>query len=202
MKEWIKEHVILISVLVFVPLVVLIYFLSPNPEHSLPASNLESEFPDQSSESSTKQLEKKIIMVDLKGAINSPGVFEAEAGERVIDLISRAGGLTERADQSQVNLAMYVEDEMVIYIPEIGEKQQQQVGGPPPPPNAKEDLVNLNSADHAQLETLPGIGPAKSAAIIEYREANGPFKSIEDIKLISGFGEKTFEKLKEKITVK
>lgn len=96
---------------------------------------------------------------------------------------------------------MYIVDEMVLYIPEVGEIETPD-GAMATSTTPKDGLVNLNKADQSELETLPGIGPSKSAAIIEYRETNGPFKAIKDIQSVSGFGEKTFEKLKEKITVK
>lgn len=204
MKQWINEYKIFVSVLFLVLFLAGYYFLSPTvTQKSIPINEFN---PVESAEgkSQNKELteEKKIepkIMVDLKGAVNQPGVYEASEGERVIELIERAGGLSDSADESQVNLAMQVSDEMVLYIPEIGEVVQDI-------PNltqidSQNDMININKADEAELETLPGIGPSKSAAIIEYRTTSGPFKSIEDLKSISGIGEKTFEKLKDKISV-
>lgn len=147
--------------------------------------------------------EQTNVMVDIKGAVNRPGVYQASRGERVIDLVNRAGGLTDQAAEAYVNFAMYVEDEMVIYIPAIGEEEQVihesvQLGGL----KNSDGKVNINQASQSELETLPGIGPAKAMAIIEHREKNGLFQKIEDLMLISGIGEKTFEKLAEQITVK
>ncbi|WP_102274499.1 helix-hairpin-helix domain-containing protein [Cytobacillus massiliigabonensis] len=145
-----------------------------------------------------------IVIVDVKGAVNKPGVYEAEAEDRVIDMINKAGGLKESADEAKINFAIRVEDEMVIYVPEKGEETEQEgsvsmvMGGT----DQKDGKVNINTADETELQTLTGIGPAKAAAIIDYREKNGPFKVIEDLKLISGIGEKSFEKLKEQIKVK
>ncbi|WP_318508320.1 helix-hairpin-helix domain-containing protein [Bacillus sp. T3] len=140
-------------------------------------------------------------MIDMKGAIQKPGVYEAKKGERVIDLIERAGGFSDMADQSKVNLAMYVEDQMVIAIPQFGDTETDFVVGTSVGDQSQPDKVNINKADETELETLPGIGPSKSAAIIEYRTTTCPFKSIEEIQSISGIGEKTFEKLKDKITI-
>lgn len=149
--------------------------------------------------------EAGIVIVDVKGAVNKPGVYEAEAEDRVIDVVNKAGGLKKSADESQINFAIRVEDEMVIYVPEIGEEVGQDlesgttaIGGA----DQKDGKVNINTADDTELQTLTGIGPAKAAAIIDYREKNGPFQAIEDLKLISGIGEKSFEKLKEQIKVK
>ncbi|WP_258535637.1 helix-hairpin-helix domain-containing protein [Bacillus sp. 03113] len=143
------------------------------------------------------------MMVDVKGAVQHPGIFEAKPGDRVMDIITKAGGLRENANKDSVNFALKVVDEMVIYIPEIGEVQEQQITSIENPGNVQDGSgkVNLNKANEEELQTIPGIGPSKAAAIIEYRESNGPFKKIEDLQSISGIGEKTFEKLKDHITV-
>jgi competence protein ComEA len=148
------------------------------------------------------------VIVDVKGAVKQPGVYEAKDQDRVIDMINKAGGLAETADETQINFALRVEDEMVIYIPAKGEKTEElaeiEIANIPGNPN-KEDhdgKVNINIADESKLQTLTGIGPSKAAAIIEYRDTNGPFQTIEDLKSISGIGEKTFEKLKDQIKVK
>ena len=145
-------------------------------------------------------------MVDVKGQIKHPGVYQSSQNERVVDVISRAGGLTTNADESQVNFAQHVQDEMVIYIPAKGEADTVTpgatgVGATAASGSSSTAKVDLNKADGTELQTLPGIGPAKAAAIIDYREKSGPFKAIEDLKNISGIGDKTFEKLQDLITV-
>lgn len=143
-----------------------------------------------------------VMMADIKGAVVHPGVYVVAEGNRVIDLIALAGGLAEDADSTTVNFSMHVADEMVIYIPKKGEEASSLISPQSGQVASEKRTVNLNTADPSELETLPGIGPAKSAAIIEYRNVNGPYKSIEDLKSISGIGDKTFEKLKELISVK
>ncbi len=144
---------------------------------------------------------ESIIFVDLKGAVHQPGLYKAGEGERVFDIIQRSGGLLDSADENQINYAQKVHDEMVIYIPRIGELTDNTIitshGA-----GQSAGKVDLNKADSTELETLPGIGPAKAKAIIDFREKNGPFQQIEDIQKISGFGAKTFEKLEELITVR
>lgn len=211
MKEWIKEYKIFVSVILLVVFLSIYYFFSPAPPPTLPTNE---NIPTETSEIKNEQTEatKKVpqkIMVDLKGAIKNPGVYEAREGERVVEIIKRAGGLSDNADESKVNLAMHVEDEMVLYIPMVGELVQETQGFAQSSNGglgagslgSESNKININSADEAELETLPGIGPSKSAAIIEYRTTTGPFKSIEDIQSISGIGEKTFEKLKDKIAI-
>ena len=200
MKEWIKEHMILISAMVVGSLVLIYYFISPVTETQLKVNPVETGLPTETPKTSTERKEVKTIMADVKGAIKIPGVYEVKEGERVIDIISKAGGLTDQADQTKVNFSMYVTDEMVLYIPKVGEVEQPDLV--PSGANQKETMVNINKADQSELETLPGIGPSKSMAIIEYRNTNGPYQTIEDIQSVGGFGEKTFEKLKDKISVK
>ncbi|RDU35450.1 hypothetical protein DRW41_18515 [Neobacillus piezotolerans] len=139
------------------------------------------------------------ILVDVKGEVKKPGVYRAENDERVIDMIERAGGLTEKADAAQVNFAQRLEDEMVIYIPERGKGGEQAILTPA---STEDGKININKADAAALQEIPGIGPAKAEAIIEYREKNGPFKEPSQLKEISGIGEKTFEKLESSVTVR
>lgn len=156
--------------------------------------------------------EPAIIKVDVKGAVRTPGVFIAKPGDRVIDLIAAAGDFTKDADADKVNLAQLVEDQMVIYVPRAGEEAVEladaasaSTGGTVATTSttgsSSGNQVNLNTATQAELETLPGIGPSKAIAIIEYRETTGKFQQIEDLKNISGIGDKTFEKLQDSITV-
>lgn len=150
------------------------------------------------------------IMVDVKGAVKKPGVYQLSADSRVMDAITVAGGYLEKADSRLINHAQKLVDEMVIYIPLKGEVMEQEVmqslvtapaqvqGSSSSDSSGK---VNLNTADEAALMTLPGIGPAKAKAILDYRQQNGSFKVIEDLKSVTGIGDKTFERLADLITV-
>lgn len=172
---------------------------------------MEEKFQDDELTTENKNAETKPelpekIMVDVKGQIKQPGVYQANTGERVIDIISRAGGLTDKADQGMVNFAERVEDEMIIYIPAKGEEglsSPASTGGNPAASigSQKESKININKADETELQNLPGVGPAKAAAIVEYRNTSGPFKTVDDLKNISGIGDKTFEKLKDLIGI-
>ncbi|GAB0168633.1 helix-hairpin-helix domain-containing protein [Lysinibacillus sp. CTST325] len=151
------------------------------------------------------------VFVDIKGAVMYPGVYELQNDQRIIDAVQLAGGYTQNADTQLINHAQKVEDEMVIYVPIKGEKPNDITsniltiptnGASQGNNGVKDQKVNLNKADAAALTTLSGIGPSKAQSIISYREENGGFKTIEDLKKVSGIGEKTFEKLKDFITVK
>lgn len=207
MIEWIKANKLAALGGISIILASAYFFLEPASEESN-VLDQEEEWvmnEDNTNTNTDDAAEEGVVIVDVKGAVNKPGVYEAEAEDRVIDVVNKAGGLKESADETKINFAIRVEDEMVIYVPEIGEEVGQELesgtaamGGA----DQKDGKVNINTAEEAELQTLTGIGPAKAAAIIDYREKNGPFQAIEDLKLISGIGEKSFEKLKEQIKVK
>ncbi|KGR87683.1 helix-hairpin-helix domain-containing protein [Lysinibacillus boronitolerans] len=145
------------------------------------------------------------VFVEIKGAVMYPGVYELEQDQRIKDVVQLAGGYTENADTQFINHAQKVQDEMVIYIPIKGEQLEEGAHSLltlPTESNNKEQKININKADEAMLATLPGIGPSKAQSILTYREENGQFQTIEDLKNVSGIGDKTFEKLKDAITVK
>lgn len=146
-------------------------------------------------------IEPMKVIVDVKGAVARPGVYEVDEGSRVIDVIEKAGGILENADVNQINFAETLKDEMVVYVPKIGEEmnQSQSVSSSGASHN---DKIRINYATSEELQKLTGIGPSKAEAIISYREENGPFQVEEDLLNVSGIGQKTFEKIKDEITVK
>lgn len=210
MKDWLNEHMwYIIAALIIV--IGGTYYLFVNGE-VVSGGGVETILPEEVKDEGNKEQKADAelpdnIIVDVKGQVVKPGVYPSSQGERVIDVIHRAGGLTENADESQVNFAEHVLDAMVIYIPAKGE-EGIIAGGPQTGftgtdgGSSQQAKVNLNKADETELQTLPGIGPAKAKAIIEYRETSGPYKTIDDLKNISGIGDKTFEKLKDHIDVR
>jgi competence protein ComEA len=210
MKDWMYEHKVYVIITVIIAFAAIFYFLE---ESKSSVSDVENIVPQEIKEekdipqAQEEIQEPEMIMVDVKGQVTMPGVYSSSQGERVIDVIHRAGGLTENADESQVNFAEHVQDAMVIYIPAKGEEGVTVPAGTTVNPSntggtsGNQAKINLNKADETQLQNLPGIGPSKAAAIIEYRETSGLFKNVEDLKEISGIGDKTFEKLKDLITV-
>lgn len=156
-----------------------------------------------------------IVVVDIKGMVNNPGVYEVESGKRINDVISMAGGLKEGADTTNINLAKMVFDEMTIIIysnEEVLEKYKKEVcicdcsyitnsACIANDTLEKNNLVNINTASKEELMSLPNLGESKATAIIEQRKKNGGFKSIDDIKEVTGIGEAIFEKIKDYITV-
>ncbi|KMY21834.1 helix-hairpin-helix domain-containing protein [Bacillus pumilus] len=148
--------------------------------------------------------ESSSIFVEIKGAVKKPGVYTFQSDARVEEAIRRAGGFTSKADTIEINQAAKLEDSMMIYVRKQGEaeREAQTAGADAPSGNEKSQGVNVNQADAAELLTINGIGPAKAEAIITYREEHGEFQQIEDLRNISGFGEKTIERLKNELTVK
>ena len=154
------------------------------------------------------------VIVDIKGMVVNPGVYEVDSTSRVNDVISLAGGLLEGADTSKINLAKVVEDEMTIIIystEEVLEKFREEncvcekcdITNDACISSTATDnqLININTADEKELQNINGVGEAKAKAIIEYREENGLFTTIEDIKNVPGIGDSLFEKIKAYITV-
>lgn len=160
--------------------------------------------------------------VDIKGEILTPGIYTLKSNSRVIDVIEMSGGLTENADTSVINLSKKITDEMVIIIYSKSEvkdfKKTKETEKIVQEKCIKKDenalkndacitdsvkisgKVSINSATKEELMTLTGIGDSKAEDIIKYREENGPFKTIEDIKNVSGIGDSLFAKIKENIT--
>lgn len=143
------------------------------------------------------------IFVDIGGEVNNPMVAELKEGSRVEDAIEAAGGLTEEADITEINRAAFVEDGEKIFIPPVITDAEGAAGDPDAAGVSyySDGRININTADSLELQELDGVGPVIAGKIIDYREENGRFQTIEDIKNVSGIGDKTFEKLKDDIKV-
>lgn len=142
------------------------------------------------------------IFVHVVGEVHEPGVYELEAGSRMSAAIDAAGGSTEAAVLSGINLARLLADGEQIVVPDA----ERAAAATPSMPGANPGLpraspVNLNTADAVELERLPRVGPALAARIIDWRSVNGRFASVEQLLNVSGIGQKTFEQLRELVTV-
>ncbi|MCR5034180.1 MAG: helix-hairpin-helix domain-containing protein [Clostridia bacterium] len=168
---------------------------SSEPQEIAEAGNSESAASDDYT--GDRSLSDGTIFVDIGGAVKSPMLAELPDGSRVDDAIQAAGGLKQEADMSNINRAEFLLDGQKIYIPSLAmDADGNVIEGA-----AASGKVNINTADSTQLQTLNGVGPATAQKIIDYRQSNGSFASVEDIKNVSGIGEKTFEKLKDYITI-
>ena len=177
----------------------LAHALLPGTEFSISKAQTSTSEPIENTASDTPIVEKTIF-VHVEGAVAAPGLLELSEGSRVYDAIQAAGGFAEDARHDAVNLARVLTDGEQIVVPSI-----QTDGGSDAAsaasPGTTAGKVNINTADAATLDTLPGIGASTAAKIVADREANGPFKTIEDLKRVSGIGDKKFSQLEGCITV-
>jgi competence protein ComEA len=143
------------------------------------------------------------VVVHVVGAVRSPGLYRLDEGSRVADAVSLAGGAMPKANLGAVNLALPLVDGTQIVVPRAGEAS----ASPAPPGVAggaaagvASGPIQLNTATTEQLQTIPGIGPVTAERIIQYREENGPFRSVDDLDAVSGIGPKRLEQLRDLVT--
>ena len=158
-------------------------------------------------EENTIEKEENEIIIHITGEVENEGIVKIDKNSRLADVIEEAGGTTKDADLSKINLAYEVKDGQKIYIPNVEEELEEEYitddagEGVLPEENIKSEKVNINTAKQTELETLSGIGPSTALKIIDYRNENGEFKSIEDLKNVPGIGDSKFEAIKEDISV-
>jgi competence protein ComEA len=138
---------------------------------------------------STTESEVKSGYVHLTGAVKSPGVYPISIGMRLFEVIALAGGFTSKADRESVNLARTVTDGEQIIVSGSGDR------------SVSDGLIHLNTAEPADFDKLPGIGPTLSARIVDWRKANGGFKTVDDLRRVGGIGDKLFAGIKSLVTL-
>lgn len=141
------------------------------------------------------QPEEQYIYVDIKGAVQSPGVYKMFADARLKDVVEKAGGFLPEADQLQVNLAQRLLDGQMIIIPKVGEDGRQSIA------DEANEKVRINYADAETLKKLPGIGDTKARAIIQYREEYGLFQTVDELLNVAGIGRSTLEQIQNDVTL-
>ena len=168
------------------------------------SSSSTTEKSKQRSESDQGDKNEGMVTVDVKGAVKTPGVYQLKSSSRVHDALLKAGGMTDEADLKSINQAQKLVDEAVVYVAKVGENVVDvttNTSTSRATSQAKSGFVNLNTETEADFQTISGIGQKRAQDIIAYREANGKFKSVDDLKNVTGIGAKTLEKLKEYVTV-
>jgi competence protein ComEA len=142
------------------------------------------------------------ILVYVCGEVNSPGVYELSGGTRICDAVEAAGGLTDAASREYWNLAEPLTDGEMLYFPTVSEaKERQESADEGTSASSDDGRININTADAAELQQIPGIGESRAEAILSYRRENGSFGSIEEIMKVSGIKDALFEKMKDYITI-
>lgn len=173
--------------------------------------NLALNSPSNFSENNiAEKIEVPSVIIHISGAVKTPGVYQLKSTDRVVDAVKIAGGITERANPDAINLAALLKDGQKIIIPykisnqvtvESDKNISKNIEEVYSSSSSPSDQININTADDNTLQSLPGIGPVLSKRIIDYRNQNGLFEVIDDIKDVSGIGEKKFEGIKDLICV-
>ncbi len=156
---------------------------------------------DETDNISEAQNEDEMIVVDVAGEVSNPSVYILPKGTRIYQAVEAAGGLSAKADTSNVNLAAVLHDGTKLYIPRKNESVPVIQTSSSPDAVSESGLININTANSSELQKLTGVGPATAEKILAYRREYGQFNKIEDLKNVSGIGEKTFAKLKSHICV-
>ena len=147
--------------------------------------------------------------VDIKGEVLRPGVYEFSCESRIQEVIKKAGGFTEEADEIKINLAQKISDQMQIIVPNLNSKQEGGVTegnsekgnlSNTTPSNLKQGTVNINTATLEELQTIKGIGKKKAEAILQYRKEHGAFRTKEDLLQVKGIGKKALEAIESQVT--
>ena len=147
--------------------------------------------------------------VDIKGEVLRPGVYEFSCESRIQEVIKKAGGFTEEADETKINLAQKITDQMQMIVPNLHSKQEGGVTegnsekgnlSNTTPSNSKQGTVNINTATLEELQTIKGIGKKKAEAILQYRKEHGAFRTKEDLLQVKGIGKKALEAIESQVT--
>ena len=158
-------------------------------------------------ETTTMMLQK--CYVDIKGEVLRPGVYEFSCESRIQEVIKKAGGFTEEADETKINLAQKISDQMQIIVPNLHSKQEGGVtegnsekgkSSNTTPSNSKQGTININTATLEELQTIKGIGKKKAEAILQYRKEHGAFRTKEDLLQVKGIGKKALEAIENQVT--
>ena len=203
-----KQKIIVVVLIIIMCIVIGYYIISKTEKYDYSDIEKISNIIEEDQEVDDNIIENKIV-IHITGEVEEEGVIELEKVARISDAIEEAGGTTEEADLSNVNLAYSLSDGQKVKIPNINEKDEEIIvveekagdniiieGN-----KSKEEKININKAAQTEIETLPGIGPSTALKIITYRNEHGKFKNIEDIKNVSGIGDSKFENIKEYICV-
>ncbi len=204
MKFLNKKLITIISVTIFIIICILIYNFNDTQEHNMISED--SFYITNNTKDSSDEISEIIVHID--GEVLNPGIVYLDTESRISDAINSAGGITNLADVSKINLAYQLKDGQKIYIPSIYDEEitvyvTNNAGENVliPDSNNSSSLININFATSSELQSLSGIGESTANKIIQYREEHGSFKSIEEIMNVSGIGESKFKAIKDFICI-
>ena len=209
-KRWLMEYKKVLSIIGGVLAVIVIILVG----RGMMASSMKEKVMVTNAVNTTRVEETTTMMpqncyVDIKGEVLRPGVYEFSCESRMQDLIKKAGGFTEEADETKINLAQKITDQMQIVVPNLHSKQEGGVTegnsekgnlSNTTPSNLKQGTVNINTATLEELQTIKGIGKKKAEAILQYRKEHGAFRTKEDLLQVKGIGKKALEAIESQVT--
>lgn len=207
MKEFFNKYKILIIVVICLLgfLVILSNFTNDidNDEDAFKKYSKKTEIKQDSQDSYSEKNDAEEIFVYIGGAVVRPNVYKLMEGARIKDLVQVAGGFSDNAESKDINLAQKLNDEDYIYVYSVGESEiDNTISSGTNSSIRKDGCININKATVEELKSIDGIGEARASKIVEYREENGPYKNIDELKTIGArIGEKTFETIKDKVYV-
>ena len=209
-KRWLMEYKKVLSIIGGVLAVIVIILVG----RGMMASSTKEKVMVTNAVNTTRMEETTTMMpqncyVDIKGEVLRPGVYEFSCESRIQEVIKNAGGFTEEADETKINLAQKISDQMQIIVPNLHSKQEEGVtegnsekgnSSNTTPSNSKQGTVNINTATLEELQTIKGIGQKKAEAILQYRKEHGPFRTKEDLLQVKGIGKKALEAIESQVT--
>ena len=209
-KRWLMEYKKVLSIIGGVLAVIVIILVG----RGMMASSTKEKVMVTNAVNTTRVEETTTMMpqncyVDIKGEVLRPGVYEFSCESRIQEVIKKAGGFTEEADETKINLAQKISDQMQMIVPNLHSKQEGGVTegnsekgnlSNTTPSNSKQGTVNINTATLEELQTIKGIGKKKAEAILQYRKEHGAFRSKEDLLQVKGIGKKALEAIESQVT--
>lgn len=208
-KRWLMEYKKVLSIIGGVLAVIVIILVG----RGMMASSTKEKVMITNAVNTTRVEEITTMMpqncyVDIKGEVLHPGVYEFSCESRVQEVIKKAGGFTEEADETKINLAQKITDQMQMIVPNLHSKQEGGVtegnsekgnSSNSTPSNSKQGTVNINTATLEELQTIKGIGKKKAEAILQYRKEHGAFRTKEDLLQVKGIGKKALEAIESQV---
>ena len=209
-KRWLMEYKKVLSIIGGVLAVIVIILVG----RGMMASSTKEKVMVTNAVNTTRVEETTTMMpqncyVDIKGEVLRPGVYEFSCESRIQEVIKKAGGFTEEADETKINLAQKISDQMQMIVPNLHSKQEEGVtegnsekgnSSNTTPSNSKQGTVNINTATLEELQTIKGIGKKKAEAILQYRKEHGAFRTKEDLLRVKGIGKKALEAIESQVT--
>ena len=209
-KRWLMEYKKVLSIIGGVLAVIVIILVG----RGMMASSTKEKVMVTNAVNTTRVEETTTMMpqncyVDIKGEVLRPGVYEFSCESRIQEVIKKAGGFTEEADETKINLAQKITDQMQMIVPNLHSKQEEGVtegnyekgnSSNTTSSNSKQGTVNINTATLEELQTIKGIGKKKAEAILQYRKEHGPFRTKEDLLQVKGIGKKALEAIESQVT--